>query len=314
MHVIERITPHNVQMITSETMNWDDLRLFLAVARAGSVSGAGKALGVHHTGVARRMARFEDALGSRLFHRSKGGYALTDAGTRLLQQAEGMEAHAQGIARSLAGLDESLVGTVKFTANQDFFDVLIAPRLHELHQRHPGICLELQTTSRVLNLDALEADIALRLTARPDERLLGRRIAPLVMGLYCSPSYLPRPGEPVKVVLFRRQTGLPAWVEHFSGGVVTARVDNLRTAQAAIRAGLGVANLPCFWADADPELRRIDLPFAYEPFDIWLLSHVDLRSTARVRVCREWLVQILRDQQDLLMGRGSRWLDGQGAG
>ena len=105
-------------------MNWDDLRLFLAVARARSVSGAGAALGMHHTGVARRMARFEQTLGTRLFNKSKAGYELTDAGRTLFDQALGIEEQAQGITRSMAGLDVSLSGTVRFTANQDFFDDL----------------------------------------------------------------------------------------------------------------------------------------------------------------------------------------------
>ena len=208
----------------------------------------------------------------------------------------------------MAGLDVSLSGTVRFTANQDFFDVLVAPRLHEFHAQYPGICLDLQTTSRVLNLDALEADIALRLTASPDDRLIGRRISPLRLGLYASEAYLPRPGEPGKLVLFRQQTTLPDWAAHFADPVVTMRVENLRTATAALKAGLGVANLPCFYADSDPDLRRLDLPVAGNGADIWLLSHPDLRTTARVRACRQWLQQILQDQEDLLMGTQSSWV------
>ena len=136
-------------------MNWDDLRLFLAVARERSVSGAGKRLGMHHTNVARRMSRFEEQLGTRLFDRSKAGYSLTAAGEHLYGQAAKMEEQAQGIVRSMVGLDVSLSGSVTFTANQDFVDILVAPRLGEFHARYPNICLELFTTSRVLNLDAL---------------------------------------------------------------------------------------------------------------------------------------------------------------
>jgi len=296
-------------------MNWDDIRLFLAVARERSVSGAGKRLDMHHTNVARRMRRFEESLGTRLLNRSKAGYALTDAGDRLYTQAVGMEEHAHAIERSIAGLDVSLTGTVKFTANQDFFDALIAHRLKEFHTRYPGICLEIVTTSRVLNLDAQEADIALRVTSSPDDHLVGRRISPLVMGVYSSPTYQPRPGEPVKVILFRRQTRLPDWaLEHFPDAVVFIRVDSLRTAQAALHEGLGIAGLPCFYADMDPRLRRLDVNFEAEDYDIWLLSHVDVRASARVRACREWLVEILNEQKDLLMGRRSRWLDAPFAG
>lgn len=289
-------------------MNWDDVRIFIAVARERSVSGAGKRLDMHHTNVSRRMTRLETQLKARLFDRSKAGYEMTDAGEQLYALAQVMEEQALAIERSVAGLDVSLSGTVKFTANQDFVDVLVAPRLHDFHKRYPRICLELLTTSRVLNLDAREADIALRLTASPDEHLLGRQIARMAMGVYCSPAYQPRLGEPVKVVLFRRQTDLPDWVQGFSEVVVTARVDNLRTAKAALREGLGVCNMPCFYADADPDLRRLDLPFSGDGAGLWLLSHADLRATARIRACREWLVQILNEQKDLLMGRTSRWL------
>lgn len=296
-------------------MNWDDLRIFLAVARERSVSGAGKRLGMHHTNVARRMSRFEESLGTRLLDRSKAGYSLTDAGDRLYSQAVGMEEQAQAIKRSIVGLDVSLSGTVRLTANQDFFDALIAHRLKDFHTRYPEICLEIVTTSRVLNLDAREADIALRVTPSPDEHLVGRRISPLVMGLYSSTAYQPRPGEPVKVILFRRQTSLPDWVvEHFPDAIVFIRVDSLRTAQAALREGLGIASMPCFYADADPQLRRLDLSLQVGEFGIWLLSHVDVRASARVRACREWLVEILNEQNELLMGRRSRWLDAPFAG
>lgn len=290
-------------------MNWDDLRLFLAVAREQSVSGAGKRLGMHHTNVARRMSRFEKDLGTRLFHRSKGGYALTLAGDKLYEHAVGMEDHAQTIERSIAGLDLSLSGSVKFTANQDFFDVLVAPHLKAFHERYPRICLEVLTTRRVLDLDAREADIALRLTFSPDGHLVGRRIAPLTMGIYCSPAYRPRLGDPVNLILFHRQTELPGWaLSHFSDAVVSIRVGNLRTARAALRQGFGLANLPCFYGDADPDLRRLDVPME-TGYDMWLLHHPDLRTTARVRACREWLVQILNEQLDLIRGQRSRWLE-----
>lgn len=291
-------------------MNWDDLRLFLAVARERSVSGAGKRLGMHHTNVARRMSRFEESLGTRLLDRSKAGYTLTEAGDRLYRQAVTMEEQAQAIERSLVGLDVSLRGTVKLTANQDFFDALIAHRLGDFYGRYPDICLEVVTTSRVLNLDAREADIALRVTPSPDEHLVGRRVSPLVMGLYASTAYQPNPGDAVRVMLFRRQSTPPDWVlEHFPNATVFTRVDSLRSARAVLRQGLGVACLPCFYADQDPALRRLDLPFESDEHGIWLLSHADVRTSARVRACRDWLVQVLNEQHDLLIGQRSQWAD-----
>lgn len=291
-------------------MNWDDVRLFLAVARTGSVSGAGERLGMHHTNVARRMRAFEEGLGARLFHRSKAGYRLTTAGEGLLAHAEDMEARALAIDRSLAGLDTALSGRVTVTANQDLLDILITPHIAAFHARHPGICLDLLATSRQVSQDAGEADLALRLTANPEPHLIGRRLSTMAMGVYCSPAYQPRSVEGLKVVAYSQEQGLPPWVRGVApDAVVTFRGNSLRTTRAALRAGLGVATMPCFYGDADPTLRRIDLPLQGPEWGIWLLVHADLRTNARVAACRAWLLEILAEQRGLLAGAQSRWVD-----
>ncbi|MEO1245765.1 MAG: LysR family transcriptional regulator [Pseudomonadota bacterium] len=291
-------------------MNWDDTRYFLAVCRAGSVSAAGKTLGVNHTTVARRIAAFESDLGTRLFDRTREGYVMTQAAENMYDNALCMEEYAQTIDRTMYARDAELRGPLKLTVPYDFANRVLAPILPAFKARYPQIDLELLTTTGLVDLAAREADLAIRLTAKPPDYLVGRKLLPLRHGVYGTRRSLRSMGSEPSVILFRSERDMPEWVrEHFPAARVVLRTDNLSTMHAAVAAGLGLARMPCYEVDADRKLKRLDLPLTPSSWGIWVLSHVDLRSTARVRVTREFMADAIMQNKTLILGEASRYSD-----
>lgn len=299
-------------MNDENSMNWDDVRFFLALSREGSVSRAGKFLGVNHTTVARRITALEKKLGARLFDRSPDGYEMTQSAENMYDHALSMEETAQAIDREIFGQDAELKGSLKLTVSHDVASRLIVPQLAKFREAYPCIDLELLTTTGLVDLSARKADIAVRLTGKPPEYLIGREVLPLRHGVYGSVDYITGLGEqenPVDVVLFRDEGARPEWVEnHYPDAHIALRVDDVTTMASAVRNHAGVARMPCYIGDTEPDIRRIDLSLTPSKWGVWVLSHVDLRCTARVRVAREFLIENLYLQKLLIMGENSRYL------
>jgi DNA-binding transcriptional LysR family regulator len=291
-----------------QSLNWDDLRYFLALARERRVSAAGRALGVKHTTVARRVEALESHLGARLFDQTPQGYALTQAGENLIDHALAIEERALAVNREIAGMDAQLEGPLRLTAPHGALPILVVPYLHRLLDAYPKIQIDLIGTTGLLDLAARQADIALRMTAAPPDYLVGRKVLPMRHGIYASTGYLRKARRRQSVVLFSGDEPSPPWVaQHFPDAQIDMRADDAGVVLSAVRAHRGLARLPCFIADHQPDLRRIDLELTPSPWGVWVLSHVDLRDTARVRVCREFLVDILLEQRALVEGTASHY-------
>lgn len=289
-------------------MNWDDLRFFLALSREGSVSGAGRALGVKHTTVARRISSFEERLGTRLFDRLPDGYAMTQAAENMFEHALAMEVLAQAADREVFGHDAELAGPLKLAAAHDVADRLIVPELRAFTDAYPRIDLQLLTATELVDLAAREADIAVRLTPRPPDYLIGREVMPLRHGVYGTTRTLRKLSDPVAVVLFRSEAEHPPWVtQNFPSARTVLRVDDVSSMAEATRNHLGLSRMPCFIGDSLAGLRRLDVALDPSDWSIWILSHVDLRATARVRVCREFLHETIERQRALIQGERSRY-------
>ncbi len=290
-------------------MNWDDMRVFLALAREGSVSGAGRALGVKHTTVARRIRAFEERLGARLFDRLPDGYAMTQAAENMFEHAVAMEGLAQAVDREVFGQDAELAGPLKLTVVHDLANRVILPKLGAFSEAYPHLDLQLLTTTGLIDLAAREADIAVRLTAKPPNYLVGREVMRLRHGIYGTTRTLRKLADPVRVILFRSDVDHPPWVtENFSNARTVLRVDDVSSMAAATRNHLGLSRMPCYIGDSDAGLRRLDVPLKLSDWGVWILSHVDLRATARVRVCREFLLETIEQQRPLIQGENSRYL------
>ena len=288
---------------------WDDLRFFLAVARAGSISGAANQLGVNHSTVSRRINAYEKSHDVRLFERVQTGYELTAAGEHIHHYALEIEQRVQSVERELFGRDVRLQGSVRVTCYHGVATQVIVPELGRFREQYPDIDLELIVSTDVRDLSAREADIAVRGTPQPPEHLIGRKVARFVHGIYTSDNYIKRALKQDELVLWRSDPETFDWVQaHYPEAKVALRVDDVATMVAAVQAGLGVARLPCHIADQHQQLYRMRIEFPPSEWGIWILSHADLRATARVRVCREFLVGLFEEKIDLLEGRCSRYL------
>lgn len=289
-------------------MNWDDLRFFLALTRQGTVSGAGRVLKVKHTTVARRIAALEQQLGSRLFDRTAHGYTMTQVAENLYPHALSMEELALAADREVFGMDTQLSGTLKLTASYDVLTRLITPKLKQFTDKYPGIDLELSSSTSLADLASRQADIALRLSPKPPEYLIGRQIVPLHHGVYASAQYLQKNRDTKRLILWEHDRSPPEWVNHhFPNARVAVRTNDIMTMMEAVKNHVGLARMPCYVADAEPTLRRLDLALTPSKWGVWVLSHVDLRSTARVRVCREFLIEIIEQQRSLITGTASKY-------
>ncbi|WP_129794160.1 LysR family transcriptional regulator [Sphingosinicella sp. CPCC 101087] len=282
--------------------DWDDLRHFLAVAETASTLAAGRKLRVSQTTVARRIAALEAALGLILFERRQAGYVLTPAGEALIERARCVEGAATALADAAAAQTREVGGLVRLTVGQALATTVLPPVLRDLYKAHPGIRIELDTSDATRDLAAGAADIALRISVQPTgSGLVGRRVASDDWSSYCSRPYAAAHGLPRSIRQLRSHPLVGgggegiwqqylAWLrEHDLEDAVAMHYDSVTGLLAAVRAGFGVAALPCFVADNDPDLIRCLPPRRKEERGIWLLTHERLRHTPRVRVVLDFL-------------------------
>ena len=289
--------------------DWDDLRYFLAVARSGSVSGAATELGVNHSTVSRRINAYEKKHDVRLFERMPQGYEMTQAAENIYRYALEIEERTHIVERELFGRDTRLQGRLCITAYHSTVNELVLPDLGTFSQQYPEIDLELFVTADVRDLSAREADIAIRGTPQPPDHLVGKKVADFGNAIYTSENYQKRQLARPEVILWRNEVQLPEWVsEHFPGAHVALRVDDVTAMAVAVKAGLGMARLPCWIGDVRPGFFRLRLNVASMGWGLWVLIHADLRSTARVRVCRDFLIETLEKKRNLIEGRCSTYL------
>ena len=291
-------------------MNWDDLKIFLAVARQGSARAAADKLGIHHSTIARRIEAFEATQKVHLFNRLATGYSLTGAGESLLASAARVEDQIAGIERTILGQDADLKGEIRVTMPDAIAASLLMPDLVTFMETYPDIDLKVLVSYSVLNLTKREADVAIRLSDRPAEHLIGRKAVRYHVATYASKDYLsrhPLPDQTEGAHWIGWDFPVPKaeWIAKSQFPTVPSRgsFDNVLVQLAAVKAGLGMVKLPCFMGDVEPTLKRVP-PGESEPFhDIWILTHKDLLSTARIQVFMDFIAAAFREKKDLLEGR-----------
>jgi len=292
---------------TMHHMEWNDIKYYLAVMREGSVTQAGKSLGVNHTTVSRRVAAFEKKLNVRLFDRLPSGYIATEAADNIFSYALWMEESALSIDREISGRESELKGALLLTISSSLVNVILFPYLTEFRRRYPFIELQIKSSPNLSNLNAREADIAIRLTPSPPDNLIGKRICMMGHGIYASKSYLDNlvdlENSMVDLVLWSNEQDKPEWSKKpFENTRVAIRVDSGSNMVAAVKGGLGLARLPCYLAEGEETLTRLSITLTPSSWGLWVLSHPDLRDTARVRVCREFLYDIFERQRSIVEG------------
>lgn len=288
-------------------MNWDDIRIFLAVARTGSISGGARQLGVQHSTVSRRMRALEAKLGTRLVERIPGGYELTSAGEEIMQAALRMEREILRVDQTVLDKDARLVGPLRVATLNNMASSVLMPMFASFSEQHPQVELHIQVSNADVSLARREADIAIRLTNTPTETLIGKRMLTVASAIYGSRDYLDdirRTGmEPkwlgVTCCLFHR-----TWTRQACGHQDHSfySSDTMLT-QAALRNGLGISYLPCFMGDTDPQLARYADPDPQHDLGLWVLLHPDLKRTARVLAFRDHMIRSIQEKKELFEGR-----------
>lgn len=292
--------------------NWDDFRYFLAVANHGSFSLAARKLGVNHSTVSRRIQVLEERHGVRLFERTRNGYELTEAGVSIVEIAEQVNEQIMGASRVLLGQDARLEGKIKLTMPHDLFESCMAPHLQRFCMQNPSIKLNLSVTPGLRDLANREADIAVRLTPKPPDYLVGKCITRLQHGLYVRTDI--DLSQKTPIILWGGNVEMPEWAEeHLINPYFSLRVDDLASMYAAVNAGFGVARMPCFFPDVinNQDVIRLPIPQARSDWGVWLLSHIDLRNTARINHCKAFLMEVLTDLVPLFAGECSAAAKGQ---
>ncbi|GMV61234.1 MAG: LysR family transcriptional regulator [Parvibaculum sp.] len=304
-------------------MNWDDLRFFLAVAGAGSLSGAGQQLGVNTTTVLRRVASLEDDLGARLFERERTGYRLTAAGEKLVEALEPVDRRLSALPRDFAAAGEGAEGSVRLAAGETVATFLLAAEYPAFRREHPGLELEILTDPRLAAIGQAprignplkDVDIAVRLARPTQGDMLMRKLGDMAYGLYASPGYLEARGRPLQmqdiaahdlIGFPRGETPLgPVW--WFSRAEKSARIA-LRSSSVSARAeaarqGLGLTALPCMVGDVETGLERIFGPDTLGSLEMWLMTRNDLAQLAHVRAVMEFVVDAVKRRRSPLEGR-----------
>jgi DNA-binding transcriptional LysR family regulator len=286
-------------------LDWDDLRYFVALTRHGNLSATARDLRVTHATVARRVTSLEALLGRTLFERRAEGYALTSEGAALLDEANTMEQAALAVLRRINTSSE-LHGLVRLTTSRVLADNFFVDRLGELHERYPGLDLELIGDARVVSLAKREADIALRLGPPKDSDLIARRVAAIAYGLYASPAYRNKleTGQAAAFIGYNRDNDFmfeASWLtRQFPAARFVFRSNSPTSQAAAARAGYGVALLPCYLAAADPGLVQVQLAESIPTREVWLLIRADVAKAPPIRAVADHLIEIFRRERHIL--------------
>ena len=271
-------------------IEWDDLQYVLTVGRTGSLSAAARQLRVNHSTVFRRIAHIEERLGVRLFERRRDGYVPTAAGETALGLVQQIDEHVVALERQVAGQDLRPSGNVRL-ATTDTLTALMVPLCCEFRALYPEISIELVTGNEHLNLSRRDADIALRPSLQPPDNLHGRRIAGIAFAAYASEEYAARSGTGLNrshqwIGFDDTLSHLAAyrWLHaHVEPDRICFRANSFLSITHAVRAGMGVALLPCYLAAEAGGLVKMSDCIPELSTDLWLLVHNDIRRTARVR-------------------------------
>ncbi|WP_421578786.1 LysR family transcriptional regulator [Shinella sp. M31] len=293
-------------------MNWDDARMFLAVARTGQILAASRRLGVNHATLSRRVSALEEALKTRLLIRRTNGCDLTAEGEAFLRAAERMETEMLAMQASIGRIDTAVAGTVRVGAPDGFGVSFLAPRLGRLTARHPELKIQLVPVPRSFSLSQREADIAITLERPEQGRLVSSKLTDYTLGLYASRDYLEENGTPetVEDLKAHRRVG---YVEdliftaslNFTGEIMRSWDASFEISSAtgqteAVRSGAGVGILHDYIARHYPELVRVlsdnTIRRAY-----WTTWHESARDLARVRTVAEFVQELVRQEHAIFL-------------
>ena len=295
--------------------DWQDLRYFLAAARGGTLAAAARALGVDRSTVLRRIGAIEKALAVKLFERTADGLALTEPGEEMLGIAQQVEDEMIALVRRVAGRDAPLTGSVRVATTDSIAYGVLPAHLARFHAAHPGIKVELMATPRLLQITRRDADVGFLPVRAPEGLVVGRKLCDMAAAIYGSRKYLadhkaPKtPADLAKHAIIASDDSLThfpimRWLkDNVPDSAIIYRTNSLLMQLAAVQAGVGLAYLPCFLGDPQPELVRALPDELAEVPPLWLVTHGDLRQAARIRAFMDFMADSIRTDRAFLEGR-----------
>jgi DNA-binding transcriptional LysR family regulator len=299
----------------ARSLAWDDLRLVKAIAEARNLPAAAAWIGVNHSTAFRRLKQIEGTLGLALFEKHRSGYTLTAAGEEIAALAARVDEDVAAVTRKLAGQDVAPSGELRVATNDSLLVDLLTPLFAAFRQRYPGVRLDILIGNQALNLAKRDADVAIRATDNPPENLVGRRAARIAWALYGRAADFPD-GVPVDKAMLKEKNwvsigeqlgalNVVKWVTaNIAAERVVYKVNTVLGLAEGVEAGAGIGYLPCFIADARPSLIRLEAQVHEFGSDLWLLTHPDLRHSARVRVFLDFLAAQLAKRRSFIDGSG----------
>lgn len=288
-------------------LDWNDIRIFLALFRGGTVRRAADELGMSHSTVSRHLTELETGLNAVLFTRSRDGLLPTALAMQILSKAEEVEARIQDLQRSAASVEENLTGKIRLTCPPLLAQLMVMPIIADFTRRYPGIEVSLSSSYDFDDLMRGQVDIALRAQTAPDDNLVGRRLPDFTDYVYAAPDYIAGhwfEGEDTNATWLGYGPGTD-WIKTTPFPRATQRHevgDMMGLAQAAI-AGMGMTIQPCYYADQLDGLERIPGtgPVAKRP--LWVLTHPDLRNSTRIRTFMRFLGDGIAKQAPRITGK-----------
>lgn len=298
----------------SQSINWDDLKFFLAVARTGTLRGGAESIQVNHTTLTRRLSIMEERVGSRLFDRSKAGLVLTQLGEDLMPHAERVEDEMTVASRLIVGRDAQPVGTVYVTMPHGLAMTSIMDDLTGFSEQYPEIDLNIHFANDIADLSRREADVSLRVAHEVTDDVVGRKLVQMSQAAYCTKEYAARvrdnAGTGLRFIGWHEPDGdkTARWLResYYPNATLKHRVSELVPLITLAASGLGMAYLACNLGDRHPGLIRAPFqkPIPYR--SLWLLLHRDLRNTARVRLFVDYLAAQIKARRNEFWVAGTK--------
>ncbi|MDT0576248.1 LysR family transcriptional regulator [Croceicoccus sp. F390] len=295
-----------------QELNWNDVRVFLAVADAGQLGHAAQKLKLDPTTLGRRLKRLEQRLGVTLFERTRSGQVLTEAGEALLTKAEGMAELARMIDE-VAVSHSGISGTLRLSVSEGFGSQFLTPYLNSFAQQHPALTIELVANSGFLSPSRREADIAVMLSRSKAGPVLCKKLSDYRLRLYASRSYLEQHGTPETPADLEHGHTLVSYVpdllyapelnylDDFHAGLESQiRSSSINAQHRLVEAGAGIGVLPCFIADKSTNLVVV-CPEKIVERSFWIITHRDTQGLSKVRAGKEWLAECVTQGRKRLM-------------
>ena len=291
-------------------LSWDDFRYVKAIAEARSLSGAAQSLGVNHSTVFRRLGQIEEQLGSRLFERGRAGYALTPSGEEMVRLAERLGEDINAFERKVTGRDLRPSGELRVTTNDMVLLHLLTDVLVRFRRAYPEIVIDVVVSNAMLNLSRRDADVAVRATYVRPEGLTGHRISSIAWAVFGGKEAAKAGFDAgranqydwIGVSDHSSMARATKWMRDHAGGDVRPvyKANTLLSLAEAAAGGVGLVLLPCFIGSAVPGLQRLTPPLPELEGEFWLVTHPDLRSTARVRTFVEFCAAEMEKKRRVL--------------